>query len=70
MLVAALESLGHEPEEAVMIGDSPSDIEAGRRAGTATIAVLWGYRDRDQLSTSDPDHFAATVEELAELLQS
>ncbi len=68
MLLVALEALGHEPGEAVMIGDSPSDVEAGHRAGTATIAVLWGYRTRDQLVASGPDHLAATVEELAELL--
>ncbi len=68
MLLAALETLGHTPGEAVMIGDSPSDIEAGRRAGTATIAVLWGYRSLDLLAASGPDRVAATVEELAELL--
>ncbi len=66
MLLAALEALGHEPGDAVMIGDSPSDVEAGRRAGTATIAVLWGYRGRDLLAASRPDRIAATVEELAE----
>ncbi len=68
MLSAALETLGREPAEAVMVGDSPSDVEAGRRAGTATIAVLWGYRDRDLLSTSRPDGIAANVRELEELL--
>ena len=68
MLLAALSAVGHEPREAVMIGDSPADVEAGRRAGTATVAVLWGYRGRDQLEASGPDHLAATVDELEELL--
>ncbi len=68
MLLAALEALGHEPAEAVMIGDSPSDVEAGSRAGTATVAVLWGYRGRDLLVASGPDRLAASAEELAELL--
>ncbi len=68
MLLAALEALGHTSGEAVMIGDSPSDVEAGRRADVATIAVLWGYRSRDQLTASGPDCVASTVEELAELL--
>ncbi len=68
MLLAALETLGNQPGEAVMIGDSPSDVEAGRRAGTATIAVLWGYRGRDLLAASRPDRIADSVEELAELL--
>ncbi len=68
MLLAALEDLGHDPGEAVMIGDSPTDVEAGRLAGTATIAVFWGYRSRDLLEASRPDRAAATVEELAELI--
>jgi len=68
MLLAALAALGHGPEEAVMIGDSPADVEAGRRAGTATVAVLWGYRHRDRLAASAPDHLAATVDQLGELL--
>ncbi len=62
--------LGREPEEAVMIGDSPSDVRAGRGAGTATIAVLWGYRSREQLAASAPDATAETVAELGALLTS
>ena len=70
MLLSALEALGHGPGEAVMIGDSPSDVEAGRRAGLATIAVTWGYRSRELLAASGPDRLADTVEELVELTQS
>ncbi len=66
--LAALAALGHRPEDAVMIGDSPADVEAGRRAGTATVAVLWGYRSREQLVASAPDRLAASVGELGEIL--
>lgn len=68
MLLAALSALGHDPGEAVMVGDSPADVEAGRRAGTVTVAVTWGYRRRERLAESGPDHLAATVGELGELL--
>lgn len=67
-VLAALAVLGREPTEAVMIGDGTTDVEAGRRAGTATVAVLWGYRTREQLAACGPDRFAATVAELEELL--
>jgi len=30
------------PEKTLMVGDSAMDVEAGRAAGTATAAVLWG----------------------------
>ena len=60
--------VGREPGEAVMIGDSPTDVAAGHQAGTAAIAVLWGYRDRQQLEASGPDRIVATLAELEALL--
>ena len=38
----ALAKLDRTPAEALMIGDSPHDLAAGRGAGTATAGVLWG----------------------------
>ncbi|MEO0248647.1 MAG: HAD-IA family hydrolase [candidate division WOR-3 bacterium] len=34
---------GVRPEEAVVVGDSINDIDAGRAAGTKTVAVTYGY---------------------------
>jgi D-glycero-D-manno-heptose 1,7-bisphosphate phosphatase len=39
MLVEACNRLGIPPARATMIGDSSSDVEAGRRAGTRTIGI-------------------------------
>lgn len=38
MLEAAAADLGLELGASVMVGDKPSDVEAGRRAGCATVA--------------------------------
>lgn len=38
----ALEQLGLDPEEAIMIGDTPYDIEAAAKAGVRTIALRSG----------------------------
>ena len=65
---ATLDAIGHTPDEAVMIGDSPADVFAGRRAGTETVAVLWGYRNRRELTEAGADRFATGVDELAALL--
>jgi HAD superfamily hydrolase (TIGR01509 family) len=45
----AVARIGLEPEEAIMIGDTPYDIEAGRRAGVRVIALRCGggWSDRD-----------------------
>ena len=51
-----------------MIGDTATDVLAGRRAGPASVAVLWGYRSHEQLAASEPDHLVETVPELTELL--
>lgn len=40
-LLAALAALGAEPGDAVYIGDSRGDLEAGRAAGTRVAAALW-----------------------------
>jgi HAD superfamily hydrolase (TIGR01509 family) len=48
VVLAALDKLGLEPSEAIMIGDTPYDIAAATKAGVATIAVRsGGWKDRD-----------------------
>lgn len=45
IIVAALAESGSTAERAVMIGDTPYDIDAARRAGVATIALRCGGWD-------------------------
>jgi pyrophosphatase PpaX len=40
-VLAALRALGARPEQALYVGDSASDLDAGRRAGTRIAAALW-----------------------------
>ena len=49
ILVAALEKSGASPDRAIMIGDTPYDIEAASRAGLATIAFRCGGWDDNAL---------------------
>ena len=49
ILVAALETSGASPARAIMIGDTPYDIEAASRAGLATIAFRCGGWDDARL---------------------
>jgi phosphoglycolate phosphatase-like HAD superfamily hydrolase len=52
ILVAALETSGASPHRAIMIGDTPYDIEAASRAGLATIALRCGGWDDAKLQGS------------------
>jgi HAD superfamily hydrolase (TIGR01509 family) len=63
-IFAALDRLGMAPSQAVMIGDTVVDIEAGRNAGTATIGALYGFHG-DEIAASRPDYL---VRELAEVI--
>jgi phosphoglycolate phosphatase-like HAD superfamily hydrolase len=38
-----------------MVGDTPADMEAGRRAGVKTCAVRYGYGDPEKMARHDPD---------------
>lgn len=52
---AALERLGVPRRPAVMAGDSPNDLRAGRAAGVTTIAALYGFRDESELRSEGAD---------------
>ncbi len=65
---AALESAGCEAGQAVMLGDTPYDVEAARRAGVACVALRcggWGDADlRDAVAIyDDPADLLARWEE-------
>lgn len=53
------------PENFLMVGDSHTDIEAGRNAGTKTCALTGGYGNKEKLATSQPD---TTFQMVCELL--
>jgi phosphoglycolate phosphatase len=60
--------LGRAAGETAMVGDSTVDIESGRNAGFATIAVTWGYHDRDRLAEAAPGRWIERPGDLPGLL--
>ena len=68
-LLLACEIAGVEPQHAIYVGDADRDIEAGRRAGMATIAAAYGYvTEDDDPREWDADVIAASAEELAQIV--
>ena len=43
-------------EKAIVVGDTPRDVQCGKAGGTATMAVATGSFSVDELSAHDPDH--------------
>jgi phosphoglycolate phosphatase len=51
-----------DPTNCTIIGDSTMDLDTARNAGMKSIAVTWGYHDRERLHYADE-----IVENVAEL---
>lgn len=60
----SIEALGVRPGDCLFIGDSPADMEAGRRAGVSVCAVDYGYGDRSELLRWRPDYWVSDLREL------
>ncbi|HVZ79573.1 MAG TPA: phosphoglycolate phosphatase [bacterium] len=67
-LLVALQKMGVGPAEAVMIGDSPVDIQAARAAGMLVGVVEHGFVAREHLASADPDWLVNNLEEFIEIL--
>lgn len=63
-LQRALDDLQIAAEQAVMVGDGPIDITAGKALGLKTIAVLTGGDRRQSLLDSQPDLILDSVADL------
>lgn len=55
VILKSLEIFNIPPQECLMVGDAPSDMEAGRRAGVKTCAVRYGYGDLEAMAAFTPD---------------
>jgi N-acetyl-D-muramate 6-phosphate phosphatase len=65
-LLLACRMIDVAPARAVFVGDAARDIEAGRAAGTATIAAAFGYiTPDDDPAAWGADLIAASTEELS-----
>jgi len=53
LVEAALEKSGADPSEAIMIGDTPWDVEAAQKAGVRTITVMTGGFSEAELRETD-----------------
>jgi phosphoglycolate phosphatase len=69
-ILAALGALHCAPPHALMVGDTPADILAGKAAGTRTCAVTYGFGTREALSQCVPDYLIDAFGELVTLLRA
>jgi phosphoglycolate phosphatase len=54
---------------ALIVGDSPEDIQAGHAAGIRTCGVTYGYRSRESLVDEKPDYLIDDLRLLLEIVE-
>lgn len=65
----ALSGTTYDQGDIFLIGDSPSDIEAGRANGVNTVAVATGLRDVESLQALHPNHVFKDLSDTAKVLE-
>ena len=58
------------PRDCVFVGDGETDVLTAKNAGMREIAVLWGYRTREQLASAGATAFASSCSELEKMLKN
>ncbi len=64
-LLRAMDALGVEPRETVMVGDTVEDAICARRAGVPFVGVLTGLSDREALTSMGGVRVLGSIGELA-----
>jgi phosphoglycolate phosphatase len=67
-VLLALESLGMDRRQALYVGDSEVDMRTARNADIDCVAVLWGFRSREELAAEGATVFIEHPSELLILL--
>ena len=66
-ILLTIKRIGGDPADAIMVGDSISDVEAARRANVPCIGVPFGYSDRP-VRELDPSVVIDSFDELDDAL--
>ena len=67
-ILHALNQLNIEPKDAIMVGDSVVDIEAGFEAGTYIFTVPYGYQFGESIISDKVDYAMSNFSELTQII--
>jgi phosphoglycolate phosphatase len=60
--------MGARPERCWFVGDTPTDVQTAKNAGMTAVAVLWGFRPKEELEAAGAARFASSPEALVSML--
>jgi HAD superfamily hydrolase (TIGR01549 family) len=67
-LIACAQKLQADSGKCVYVGDTRTDIQAGKAAGMKTVGVLTGFDDYDMLAKEGPDAIIDSIRNLLEVI--
>lgn len=68
-VLLALERLGINKDDAIMIGDNLHDIEAGHRAGVRAAGVAWAIKGEAYLQQFQPEYILHHMTDLLDIVK-
>ncbi|CAM3703098.1 pyrophosphatase PpaX [Marinicrinis lubricantis] len=68
-VLEALKRMNAKPETALMVGDSPFDIESAHQAGVQAVGVAWSLKGAEVLSKYNPEYVIDDMRELLKIVQ-
>jgi len=68
-VLLAIEKLGVEKDEVIMIGDNYHDIEAGHNAGVKSAGVAWSIKGENYLQQFNPDYMLKSMKDLISIVK-
>lgn len=63
-----INKLGVQKENVYFVGDGETDVMTAKNAGVKSVAVLWGYRDKQELQDAGANIFALKPLDLINLI--
>lgn len=57
------------PQQTIMVGDSPVDVEAGRNARVGTVGVTYGFHG-ERIREAKPDHIAGDIQDILKIIKA
>ncbi len=63
-ILAVLDRLGVKGNESIYVGDSEVDVQTGHAVLATTLAVSWGFRDKEQLERENPTAIIQTMKDV------
>lgn len=69
MILEMLKELEVKPEECMYFGDTNTDMLTGQAAKVITIGVTWGFRDREELESFQPDNIIDHPSQIIDLIK-